>query len=241
MKKTSKLLKKDKENNKIFVSKIIAKLKKHSSKKNVEGMARFGISSINTLGVPMPTIRTLAKDIGRNQKLSRLLWDTKIHEARILAALTGEHELVTKSQMNLWARDFDSWDVCDQVCMNLFDKTEFAYDKAIEFSRRKKEFVRRAGFALMASLAVHDKKEDDSRFITFFECIKEGATDERNYVKKAVNWALRQIGKRSLKLNKLAITCAKKILTIDTPPARFIARDAIRELKSEKIRARIKR
>ncbi len=210
---------------------IVKKLKAQGNAKNVAGMARFGISSKNTLGVSMPVLRAMAKEIGKDHKLALELWQTEIHEARILAGLVDRPELVTKRQMNTWAGGFDSWDVCDQVCMSLFDKTPFAFEKAKEYSQKEKEFVKRTGFALMASLAVHDKKAKDSQFIEFFPFIIKSSQDERNFVRKAVNWALRQIGKRNLKLKKQVIKTAKKIQRIDNKTAKWIANDALRELK----------
>jgi 3-methyladenine DNA glycosylase AlkD len=150
-------------------------------------------------------------------------------------------EKVTETQLERWVKDFDSWDVCDQCCSNLFDKTKFAHKKAIEWSKRREEFVKRAGFVLMATLAVHDKEADNQKFMRFLPIIKREATDERNFVKKAVNWALRQIGKRNSALNKIAIQTAKKIQKIDSKSARWIASDAIRELTSEAVRKKLVR
>lgn len=214
---------------------IIIKLKSHSNPKNVEGMARFGINPKNTLGVSIPIIRKMGKEIGKNHELAQQLWKSGIHEARILAGLIDDSKLVDEEQMEKWAKDFDSWDVCDQVCMNLFDKTKYAYKKAMEWSSRKEEFVKRAAFALVASLSVHDKKAKDEDFLKFLPIIKRESTDERNFVRKAVNWALRQIGKRNSKLQKAAIKTAREILKIDSKSARWIASDAIRELESKKI------
>jgi len=219
---------------------IIKKLKSLSNPKNREGMTRFGINPNNTLGVSIPILRKMAKDIGKNHDLALELWDSEIHEARILAGLIDSVSLVTRKQMDSWAKDFDSWDVCDQVCMNLFDKTEFAFDKAKEWTKSKEEFVRRAGFALMASLAFHDKKAKDKEFIKFLPLIKRYSTDERNFVRKAVNWALRQIGKRNCYLNGEAIKIAKEIQRIDSRSAKWIAGDALRELSSKAVKKRIK-
>lgn len=220
---------------------IITRLKSLSNPKSVEGMARFGINPENTLGVSIPALRKMAKEIGRSHVLAQQLWDTGIHEARILAGMIDESEKVTEFQMEEWVRDFDSWDVCDQCCMNLFDRTGFAYPKAIEWSSREEEFVKRAGFALMAVLAFHDKKAGDEAFLNFFTVIKKESVDERNYVKKAVNWALRQIGKRNINLNRLAIETAKDILKIDSRAARWIASDALRELTGEAVQKRLLR
>lgn len=213
---------------------IIAKLKNQANPKNVEGMARFGINSKNALGIPVPFLRKTAKEIKKNQELSLELWQSEIHEAMLLACFIGEKEKVTKKQMDGWVKDFDSWDVCDQVCMNLFDKTKWAYSKAKQWAKARQEFTRRAGFALMASLAVHDKSAGDEKFISFFPLIKKYSVDERNFVRKAVNWALRQIGKRNANLKKQALLLAEEIKEIDSKSAKWIAKDAIRELESKK-------
>jgi len=215
---------------------VLKKLKSHANPKNVEGMARFGINPNNTLGVSMPLLRKTAKEIGKDHKLAQELWSSGIHEARILAALIDDPKLVDNKQMEKWVKDFDSWDVCDQVCMNLFDKTLFAYQKALKWAKEKKEFVRRAGFVLMATLSVHDKKAKDKDFIKFFPLIKRFSTDGRNFVRKADNWALRQIGKRNIYLNKKAIKLAKEIQKIDSKSAKWIAKDAIRELKEKRFK-----
>ena len=210
---------------------VVRLLKKNANPKNVEGMARFGISSKNTLGISIYTLRDIAKNIKPDHALALRLWKSGIHEARLLASMVDEADKVTEAQMDSWAKDFDSWDVCDQVCSNLFDKTPFAYKKAIEWPKAEREFVRRAGFALMAALAWQDKNATDKDFIPFFPVIKKYSTDERNYVKKAVNWALRNIGKRRPGLKKEAIKLARQIHEIDSKAARWIAADALRELR----------
>lgn len=220
---------------------VIKKLKSLENPKNVEGMARFGINPENNLGLSVATIRGIAKEIGKDHNLALKLWDSGIHDARMLAAHIDEVSEVTEDQMENWVKDFNSWDVCDNCCGHLFDKTSFAELKAIEWAKRKEEFVKRAGFTLMAWTAVHDKKSDDKKFEKYLEIIKRESTDERNYVKKAANWALRNIGKKNLNLNKLAIKTSKEILKIDTKSARWIANDAIRELKSEKVKSRLNR
>jgi 3-methyladenine DNA glycosylase AlkD len=220
---------------------IIKKIKSLANPEAVKGMARFGISSINTYGVSITDLRKMAKETGVNHDLALRLWDSKIHEARILASLIDDPEMVTEEQMEKWAKDIDSWDVCDLCCGNLFDRTIFACKKAVEWSFREEEFVKRAGFVLMAILAVHDKKAEDENFLKFFPIIIREATDSRNYVKKGVNWALRQIGKRNLALNKKAIKTAEKIKTIESKAAKWIAADAIRELRSESVQKRLKR
>jgi len=214
--------------------KIISELKKHSKLKDREGMARFGINPKYALGVRIPVLRGLAKRIGKNHQLAAELWKTKIHEARILACMIDDPKIVAEKQLEEWVKEFNSWDLCDQCCMNLFDKLPNAWKKAIEWPKRKEEFVRRAGFALMACLAWHDKKAKDSDFFKFFPVIKKYSTDERNFVRKAVNWALRQIGKRNKNLNREAIKLAKEIQKIDSKTAKWIAGDAIRELSGKK-------
>ncbi len=219
--------------------KIMEDLKALSDQKAVEGMARFGINPKNTYGVSIPNIRKIAKETGRNHPLAQQLWKSGIHEARILACMIDDQDMVSEKQMERWVEDFDSWDVCDQCCSNLFDKTELAHKKAVEWSRRKEEFVKRAGFVLMATLSVHDKEAKDGEFLKFLPIIKREAHDERNFVKKAVNWALRQIGKRNLKLNKAAVKTAKEIMEIDSKSARWIASDALRELTSHAVQKRV--
>ena len=204
-------------------------------------MARYGINAANTLGVSIPQLRSMAKRIGTDHALALELWASGIHEARILAALVDDPADVTEAQIERWARDFDSWDVCDGVCSNLFDRTSFAHAKAVQWSARREEFVKRAGFVLMAALAVHDKRSPDSRFREYLPLIEREAADERNFVKKAVNWALRQTGKRSPALNRAAIAAAKRIRKSDSKAARWIAADALRELESEAVQRRLKR
>lgn len=218
---------------------ILRKLKSLSDPKAVEGMARFGINPKKTYGVSVPSLRAMAKEIGRNHVLAQQLWSSGIHEARILAGMIDIPDMVTEEQMESWVKDFDSWDVCDQCCSNLFDKTGFAFKKAVEWSSRNEEFVKRAGFVLMAALAVHDKKAKDEEFLKFLPMIKRESVDDRNFVRKAVNWALRQIGKRSIDLNEEAIKTAKEIQRLDSKSARWIAADALRELTSEVVQKRL--
>jgi len=225
---------------------IIKKLKSLANPKNVAGMARFGLSSKKTviLGVKKPVMDKIAKSIGKDTKLALKLWDSRIYEARILAALIAEPSIITDRQIEKWISQFDNWGVCDNACMNLFHKIPDVYKKAKKWASQPKEFVRRTGFALMASLAVHDKKAPDKDFLIFSPIIKKYATDERNYVRKAVNWALRQIGKRNKNLNKEAIKIAREILSagrrIDSKAARWIAGDALRELGSIAVQQRLK-
>ncbi len=220
---------------------IIRKLKSKRNPRNVAGMARFGINPKNTLGISVPVLRSMAKSIGTDHALALKLWASGIHEARLLAAFVDDSARVTDAQIERWVIQFDSWDVCDQCCGNLFDRTPFAYRKAVEWSKRMPEFQKRAGFALMAYLAVHDRGARDSAFEKFFPLIARGSMDERNFVKKAVNWALRQIGKRNLYLNRAAIKTASEIAKLDSKSARWIAADALRELNNAPVQKRLRR
>jgi 3-methyladenine DNA glycosylase AlkD len=210
---------------------VVQVLRARANPATVVGMARFGINTSNAIGISVPFLRQLAKQIGRDHALAHQLWDSGIHEARILAAFIDVPSLVTEEQMELWASDFDSWDVCDQVCGNLFDRTPHAYIKAIEWAGREEEFVRRAGFVLMASLAVHDKKAADERFLEFLLVIDKHAHDPRNFVKKAVNWALRQIGKRNSILKAAAIACAGELAASSNLTRRWVGTNALRDFK----------
>jgi len=183
----------------------------------------------------------MAREFGKNHDLAQELWATGVLEARGIAALIDEPSKVTEKQMEQWVKDFDNWAVCDGCCMNLFDKTRFAWKKVVEWSRREKEFEKRAAFSLMAVLAVHDKEAKDKQFLSLLPIIKREVVDERNYVRKAVNWALRQIGKRNLTLNKKAIQVAREIQKIDSKSARWIATDALRELTSVAVQRRLSR
>jgi len=224
-----------------MTSDILARLKTLADPKAVEGMARYGINPQNTYGVSIPNLRKIARETGINHTLAQELWASGIHEARILASMIDDPSMATEEQLESWVKDFDSWDVCDQCCMNFFEKTGFAYHKAVEWSKSDEEFVKRAGFVLMARLAVSDKNADDEIFETFFPIIKREAFDNRNYVKKAVNWALRQIGKRNINLNKKAILIAGEIQKMDSRSAKWIASDAIRELTGESVQKRLHR
>jgi 3-methyladenine DNA glycosylase AlkD len=220
---------------------IIERLKSLGDPKAVEGAARFGIHVPDILGVSAPNLRKLAKEVGPDHRLAAQLWRTSVHDARILATLIDDPVKVTKRQMERWARDFNSWAVCDAACCCLFDKTPYAWDKAVEWTGREPEYVKRAGFVLMAALAVHDKKAPNGRFEAFLPFLVQHATDERNLVKKAVNWALRQIGKRNAHLNQLAIRTAEDIRRTGSRAARWIASDALRELTSDRVQARLTR
>jgi len=219
----------------------LERLKAEARSDRVEGMARYGMVAEGRLGMSVPEMRRIAKEVGKDHDLAVGLWETGIPEARIVAAMIGEPERLTEEQMEEWVKDINSWDVCDQVCMNLFEKTPLVWKKILDWSEREEEFVKRTAFTLIACLAWHDKKAEDEKFIELFPVIKRGATDERNYVKKAVNWALRNIGKRNLNLNKAAIETAREIQRIDSKAARWIASNAIRELESEAVQRRLRK
>jgi len=220
---------------------ILNRLRSLADPKGAEGAARYGIRAPNVWGVSAPNLRRLAKEIGRDHDLAAELWRTGVHDARILATLIDDPAQVTPEQMEQWAADLNSWAVCDAACCILFDKTPHAWNKAVEWIDRQEEYVKRAGFVLMAALAVHDKKASDERFEVFLPLIVTRATDERNFVKKAANWALRQIGKRNRHLNEAAVRTAEGIRQIDSGAARWIASDALRELTSDRVRRRLKR
>ena len=222
------------------VKQAVDRLRSMGDPKAVEGMARFGIQSGNSFGVSVPKLRTLAREVGRDHQLALELWETGLHDARLLASIVDDPEKVTIGQMDKWVRDFESWDVVDGSCGNLFDKTPFAVAKAREWCKREEEFVKRAGFVLMAELAVHDKHAKDKLFLDFLPLIIAGASDKRNFVKKAVDWALRQIGKRNLKLNRAAVSTALKIQRMESGAAKWVASDALRELKSPQVLKRLR-
>ena len=219
---------------------IISTLKENARPDQLAGMKRFGMSTENRLGLSMPFLRKMAKEIGQDHELALKLWETGIAEARILAGLVDDPKMLTDQQMEDWVKDIDSWDVCDQLCMNLFEKSPLAWKKINEWVKRPEEFVKRTAFSLLACLSWHDKNNEDKKFIELFPLIVQASTDERNFVKKSVNWALRNIGKRDLNLNKAAIVSAMQIKKLDSKAARWIANDAIRELESEAVRKRLK-
>jgi len=223
------------------VKDVLDKLQSKAQPEQLKGMAKYGITVEQRLGVSVPDMRKLAKEIGRDHKLALDLWRTGIAEARIVAAMVDDPDKLTEEQMEEWVKGINSWDVCDQVCMNLFEKNQLAWKKIIDWSEREEEFTKRTAFSLIACLAWHDKKASDEKFIELFPVIIRGATDERNFVKKAVNWALRNIGKRNLNLNEAAINTAKEIRRLDSKAARWIASDAIRELESDAIQSRLRK
>jgi 3-methyladenine DNA glycosylase AlkD len=218
----------------------LKELRRLGSRKNVEGMARFGIRAKKVHGVSKPKMDALAKRVGRNHSLALQLWNSGVHDARILAGMVDEAKFVTATQMDQWVRVFDNWDVCDGTCCHLFAHTPLAWSKAVQWSRTSGEFQKRAGFALMAYLAVHDKRPVDREFVKLLPIIRREAADDRNFVRKAINWALRQIGKRNLRLNRAAIREAERIRQIDSRAARWTAADALRELRSEAVQRRLR-
>ena len=231
---------------------LLAELRALGSEADRAGMARYGINVEHAFGVSVRKLRTLARRIGTDHALALALWATGNHEARLLACFVDDPDAVTEAQAQAWAEAFDSWDLCDQATTSLFDRTPLAWPKAVEWARRDEAWVKRAGFALMAGLAVHDKAASDRAFMKLLPLIEQAATDERNFVRKAVNWALRNIGKRNLGLNAAALACARRILAAANAragapragdagarSARWVAADAIRELDADKLRARL--
>ncbi len=223
------------------VQQVLKKLKSLGDQKNIEGMKRYNIASVKAFGVTAPNIRTLATMIKKDHPLAIGLWKTEYHEARILAAMIADPGSADLKLLDSWANEIVNWAQCDNCCSELFEKTTFAYELPFRWSKNKKEFVRRAGIVMIAALAVHDKGAKDAEFEKFFPLLRKYSADERNFVKKAVNWALRQIGKRNIRLHKKAIALAEEIQNIPSPAAKWIAADALRELRNPKIIATIKR
>ena len=218
---------------------VLTRLAAFKNPTNLDGMARFGIDVDHAYGISAPVLHRLAKEIGRDHSLAQELWASGVREARLLAALIDDSQQVSVGQMERWAADFTSWDVCDCCCNYLFARTPYAHAKAAEWSVRSEEFVKRAGFVLMACLAVHDKPASDATFLAFLPVIQSGSGDDRNYVRKAVNWALRQIGKRNPPLNAAAIATAEEIRALGSHSGRWIAADALRELTGEPVQRRL--
>ena len=223
------------------VDSVLAWLKRHSSAATREGMARYGIPSDNASGVSVGDIRDLGKRLGRDHELALALWETGSYEARMLTPFIDEPDRVTSAQMDRWCRDFDSWAICDALCFHLFDKTPHAWQKIVKWSNHRDEFVKRAAFALLASVALHDKTVPDGRFLKSFALIERAAIDERNFVKKAVSWALRGIGKRNVALHSAAVKLARRLADSPHPAARWTARDALRDLATPATLRRMKR
>jgi 3-methyladenine DNA glycosylase AlkD len=226
---------------KASVDSVLSSLKKHSSVRTREGMARYGIPSENASGVTVADIRLLAKRLGRDHDLALALWETGSYEARMLTPFIDEPGRVTPAQMDRWCRDFDSWAICDALCFHLFDKTPHAWRKIAKWSEARPEFARRAAFGLLASVALHDKTAPDKLFLDSFSLIERAATDDRNFVKKAISWALRGIGKRNAKLHAAALKLARRLSASEDSSARWIGRDALRDLATDATRRRIAR
>src|SRR5258705_335041 len=220
---------------------VLKWLEKQGTRRTLEGMARYGIKAERAFGVPMGTLLSMSKRLGQDQDLSLALWESGWYEARLLATLVGDPQLVTRRQMNSWAASFENWADCDTACFKLFDRTPLAWEKVHQWSASPREFVKRGGFALMACLAAHDKTAPDRDFLALLPLIEEGSLDERNFVKKGVNWALRAIGRRNLALNVPARELAKRLAQSDNPAARWVGKDAERELASPKVLAQLTR
>jgi 3-methyladenine DNA glycosylase AlkD len=223
------------------VEQVLDALHKKARSEQLEGMARFGITGDRRLGVSVPDMRVIAKECGKDHPLALGLWKTGIPEAMIVASMVDVPEQVTEGQMDDWVADFNSWDVCDQVCGNLFDKTPLAWGKIRLWSKREAEFEKRAAYALIAHLAWHDNEATDEDFVRQMPIIKAGADDERNYVKKGVSWALRNIGKRNPYLNRAALETADELLAMESKTAQWIARDTMRDITSKTTRRRFER
>lgn len=214
-------------------------LEKRGSQKNRDGMARYGIVAKKVYGVSMGTMQSLAKELGKSHALSQALWKTGWYEARMLASMVGEPAKVTPAQMERWAKGFENWAVCDTTTFVLWDRSPHAWTKVHEWSTRKEEFVKRASFAMLASLTVHDKAAPDKNYLKGLRLIEREARDDRNFVKKAVNWALRSIGKRNPTLNKEAIAVAKRLAAREDSASRWVGKDALREITSPAVQKRL--
>ena len=212
------------------VAEILARLEKKGSKRNREGMARYGIVAKKVFGVSVADVRRLGKEVGPDHSLAQALWKTGWYEARLLAAFVAEPSKLKPAEMNRWAKDFGNWAVCDTLCFHLFDKTPHVWGRIEQWSTRREEFVKRAAFALLASVALHDKKETDQPFLDALDLIERAAVDDRNFVKKGVSWALRGIGHRNPRLKAAATRKAKELTEREQPAARWIGRDALRDL-----------
>lgn len=222
------------------IDQVLSTLHSLSNPAAAERAAYYGIHSKNLLGLSAPVLHKLAREIGKDHQLALQLWESGIADARILAALIDVPAQLNENQMETWVSNFDSWGICDGVCLHFFRKHPQAHAKAVEWSSRPEEYVKRAGFVMMAALAIHDKKTEDSCFEAYLPIILREAVDKRFYVKKGVNWALRQIGKRNAYLNIRSIETGEKMLQIKSPSASWIAHDALRELRDEKMQKRLK-
>ncbi len=222
------------------IDEVLKKLAAVARPDQVSGMARYGMSTEGRMGVSVPEMRRIAKEVGKDHALALQLWQTGVPEARLVAGMIADPAQLSEAQMEAWVKDLDSWDLCDQLCMNLFEKSPLAWRKIREWAEREEEFVKRAAYALLACLAWHDKRAADEDFLALLPVIVRGATDERGMVKKAVNWAMRNIGKRNRALNRAAVETARQIRQLDSKAARWIAADALRELEGEAVQGRLK-
>jgi 3-methyladenine DNA glycosylase AlkD len=222
------------------VDQAVKWLERRGTKKNRDGMARYGIVAPKAFGVSVANIRQLGKTLGRDHDLAAALWETGWYEARMLTAFVDEPDRVTPAQMDRWARDFDNWAICDHLCFHLFDRTPHAWRKIGQWSSKRDEFVKRAAFALLASVALHDKKEADAPFVRSLRLIENAATDERNFVKKAVSWAVRSVGRRNKDLNAASVAVATRLAESPDRASRWVGKDALRELASAAVQRRLK-
>jgi 3-methyladenine DNA glycosylase AlkD len=220
---------------------VLAWLERRGTRAAIDGMARYGIEAKHAFGVPMGTLLSLQKKLGTDHELALELWDSGWYEARLLAALVGDPQRLTRRQMNAWAAGFENWADCDTACFKLFDRSPFAWEQARKWAASPKLYVKRGGFALMACLALHDKAAPDKRFLDFLPLVEKGARDERNFVKKAVSWALRSIGRRSLALNAASLAVAQRLAASKDAAPRWVGKDAHRELSSAKVQALLAR
>jgi len=218
---------------------VLTWLKRHGSKRNRDGLARYGLPSDHAFGVTVADLKVLAKRLGRNHELAAALWDSGWHEARILSSFVDEPERVTPAQMDRWSRDFDNWGICDSVCFHLFDRTPYAWRKVSQWADRKEEFVKRASFALLWGLSVHDKQAKDRPFLQGLRLVERAATDDRHYVKKAVNMSLRAIGKRNPGLNAAALEVARRLADSPEAAPRWVGKDAMKELTGASVKRRL--
>ena len=214
-------------------------LERMSTQRDRDNLARFGIEATNPLGVSMSNIQVLAKRLGRSHELAAALWDTNVYEARMLTSFVDEPERVTAAQMDRWCRDFDNWGICDTLCFKLFDQTPYAWAKVAQWGDKRDEFVKRAAFALLASLAAHDKSATNEQFLECLPLIERAATDERNFVKKGVSWALRTLGRRNALLNEAAVVVAKRLAASPEPAARWIGKGALKELTNALVKRQL--
>jgi 3-methyladenine DNA glycosylase AlkD len=220
---------------------VLAWLERKGTRKTVAGMARYGIEAKRAFGVPMGTLISLGKKLGTNHEMAEELWESGWYEARLLAAIVGDPERVTKRQMNAWAASFENWADCDTVCFKLWDRSPHAWEKARQWAASPREFVKRGGFVLMACLAGHDKTAADARFLALLPLVEKGATDERNFVMKGVSWALRGIGRRNLALNAASVKSAERLVASRNAAAQWVGRGALKELTNPKIRSQLAR